>query len=157
MAESSVTQRAAGAPPVTIPIRNIDHVVVMASDIERAIAFYRDTLGGETPNEAAHRDGKINVMRVVLGGAVVNLQKLDEPAYIVAERLESGTVDVCFRWEGEIDSAVAYLTSRGVAVVEGPVARPAADGVWGMSVYFRDPDGNLLEFLTTATPSEPIF
>ena len=157
MAVSSVTQRAAGAAPVTIPMRNIDHVVVMASDIERSIAFYRDVLGGETPNEAAYRDGRINVMRVVLGGAVVNLQKFDDPAYIVAERLEAGTVDACFRWDGEIESAVEYLTSRGVAVVEGPVARPAADGVWGMSVYFRDPDGNLLEFLTTASPSEPIF
>jgi len=142
---------------VTIPIRNIDHIVVMASDLERSIAFYRDTLGGETPNEAAYRDGRINVMRVVLGGAVMNLQKLDDPAYIVAERLEAGAVDVCFRWDGEIETAVDYLTSRGVAVVEGPVARPAADGVWGMSVYFRGPDGNLLEFLTTATLSSQYF
>lgn len=142
---------------MTIPIRTIDHVVVMASDIERALAFYRDTLGGEAPDEAAYREGRINVIRVVLGAAVVNLQKLDDPAYIVAERLEAGTVDVCFRWDGTIEAAVEYLTSRGIAVIEGPVARPAADGVWGMSVYFRDPDGNLLEFLTTETRSEPFF
>jgi catechol 2,3-dioxygenase-like lactoylglutathione lyase family enzyme len=141
----------------TIPIRNIDHVVVMASDLERSLAFYRDVLGGETPNEDAFRAGKINVMRVVLGGAVVNIQRLDDPAYIVADRLESGTVDVCFRWGETAEAAIDYLTSRGVAVIEGPVPRPAADGVWGTSVYFRDPDGNLLEFLTTESPSEPIF
>ena len=40
---------------------------------------------------------------------------------------------------------------------EGPAPRWAADGVWGQSVYFRDPDGNLLEFLSTAEPMEPLF
>jgi catechol 2,3-dioxygenase-like lactoylglutathione lyase family enzyme len=142
---------------VTIPIRTIDHVVVMASDIERSIAFYRDVLGGLTPFETAFREGRIKVMQVVLGGTVVNLQRLDDPAYIVADRLEAGTVDVCFRWDGEIAAAVDYLRSRGVGIVEGPVPRPAADGVWGQSVYFRDPDGNLLDFLTTATPTDAIF
>ncbi len=142
---------------MTIPIRTIDHIVVMASDIERSIAFYRDTLGGEAPFEASFRDGKIDVMPIRLGGAVVNLQKLDDPAYIVAERLESGAVDVCFRWDGTIEAAAAFLTERGVEIIEGPAPRPAADGTWGQSVYFRDPDGNLLEFLTTDSPSEPIF
>ncbi len=142
---------------MTIPIRNIDHVVVMASDMERSIAFYRDLLGGLTPFESAFREGRIKVMPVVLGGAVVNLQRLDDPAYIVADRLESGTVDVCFRWDGKIAAAADYLNSRGVEIIEGPVPRPAADGVWGQSVYFRDPDGNLLEFLTTAEPSDAIF
>jgi catechol 2,3-dioxygenase-like lactoylglutathione lyase family enzyme len=140
-----------------MPIRTIDHVVVMARDIERSIAFYRDTLGGETPFEAAFRAGTLKVMPVRLGGAVVNVQRLDEPAHIVAERLEAGSVDVCFRWDGDIQTAIDFLTERGVAIIEGPVPRPAADGVWGTSVYFRDPDGNLLEFLTTDTPSEPIF
>ncbi len=140
-----------------MPVRTIDHVVVMASDIERSIAFYRDTLGGETPFEVAFRAGTLKVMPVRLGGVVVNVQRLDEPAYIVAERLETGTVDVCFRWDGDIQSAIDFLGERGVAIIEGPVPRPAADGTWGTSVYFRDPDGNLLEFLTTDTPSEAIF
>ncbi|MDP6352087.1 MAG: VOC family protein [Alphaproteobacteria bacterium] len=142
---------------MAIPIRNIDHVVIMASDIERSIVFYRDVLGGALPFESAYREGKVKVMQVVLGGAVVNLQKLDDPAYIVADRLESGSVDLCFRWDADIEAAVDYLTDRGVEIIEGPVPRPAADGVWGQSVYFRDPDGNLLEFLTTATRSDPIF
>lgn len=139
----------------SVPIRNIDHVVVMAKDIDRAIAFYRDTLGGTAPYEKAFRDGRIPVMPIRLGGAVVNLQRLDQPAYIVAERLASGTVDVCFRWDGPIDTAIAHLRSRGIEIIEGPVSRVAADGVWGQSVYFRDPDGNLLEFLSTAEPAVP--
>ena len=47
------------------------------------------------------------------------------------------------------EDAVKLLESHGVAVEEGPVPRPAADGEIGRSVYFRDPDGNLLELLST--------
>ena len=47
-------------------------------------------------------------------------------------------------------SGLAWILKEdGVAVIEGPVPRPAADGTTGASVYFRDPDGNLLELLST--------
>jgi catechol 2,3-dioxygenase-like lactoylglutathione lyase family enzyme len=59
-----------------------------------------------------------------------------------------GSADLCLRWEGTIAEAVAQLTAAGVAVELGPVGRPASDGTRGESVYFRDPDGNLLELLT---------
>jgi len=77
---------------MSVPIRGFDHVVVMCRDIERSLAFYRDLLGGVAPYEKAFRDGRIRVVPVVLGGAVVNLQRLDEPAYIVATRLEAGAL-----------------------------------------------------------------
>ena len=48
-----------------------------------------------------------------------------------------------------MEATIEMLAEKGVAVEEGPVRRPAADGTWGASVYFRDPDGNLLELLTT--------
>ena len=70
---------------------------------------------------------------------------------------QSGTLDACFRWDGTIAEAVAHLKDAGIEIIEGPVPRWAADGVWGQSVYFRDPDGNLLEFLSTAEPMEPLF
>ncbi len=55
-----------------------------------------------------------------------------------------GNSDICFRWPGPISEAVAQLREHGVAIETGPVARPGAGGN-GMSVYFRDPDGSLLE------------
>ncbi len=142
---------------MALQIRTIDHVVVMAADMERSIKFYCDTLGGRVRYLQRFRDGKLPSLPIELGGAVVNLQRLDEPAYIVAERLEAGTVDVCFRWDGTIAEAEAHLRRAGIEVIEGPVPRWAADGTWGQSVYFRDPDGNLLEFLSTAEPIEPLF
>ena len=139
-----------------VPIEGIDHVVVMASDVDRSLDFYKNVLGGEAEFEEAFRMGKIPVLRVRIGKAIINLQRLNEPAYIVADRLESGTVDLCFRWDRSIQEAIDWLTDKGVEVIEGPVPRPAANGKWGKSIYFRDPDGNLLELLTTLEPSEPI-
>ena len=142
---------------MALRIRTIDHAVVMAADMERSIKFYCDTLGGRPRYLQRFRDGGLPVLPIELGGAVMNLQYLDKPAYLVAERLESGTLDVCFRWDGTIAEAEAHLKDAGIVIMEGPVPRWAADGVWGQSVYFRDPDGNLLEFLSTAEPMEPLF
>ena len=139
-----------------VPIEGIDHVVVMASDVDRSLDFYKNVLGGEAEFEEAFRMGKIPVLRVRIGKAIINLQRRNEPAYIVADRLESGTVDLCFRWSRSIQEAIDWLKEKNVDVIEGPVPRPAANGVWGQSIYFRDPDGNLLELLTTLEPSEPI-
>ena len=50
---------------------------------------------------------------------------------------------------GTVDAAQRLLAASGVAVVEGPVPRTSADGCRGESVYFRDPDANLLELLCT--------
>ena len=141
---------------MSIPIRTIDHIVVMAADMERSIDFYCNLLGGTPRFLQQFRDGKLPVLSVELGGAVVNLQYLTKPAYIVAGQLHAGAVDVCFRWEATIAEAEAYLRNAGIEIIEGPVPRMAADGNWGYSVYFRDPDENLLEFLTTVEPSKPL-
>ena len=70
-----------------VPIEGIDHVVVMASDVDRSLDFYKNVLGGEAEFEEAFRMGKIPVLRVRIGKAIINLQRLNEPAYIVADRV----------------------------------------------------------------------
>jgi len=60
-----------------------------------------------------------------------------------------GNSDLCFVWDGPIDDAVEHLRTCGIEVEEGPVARAGARGE-GTSVYFRDPDGSLLEFISYA-------
>ena len=61
--------------------------------------------------------------------------------------VEPGGSDLCFVWPGPIRDAVDHLAAHGVAVELGPVPRFGAAG-WGASVYFRDPDGSLLEFIS---------
>ena len=101
---------------MTLKIRTIDHAVVMASDMERSIAFYCDTLGGRARYLQRFQAGKLPVLPIELGGAVINLQYLDEPAYLVAETLKAGTLDVCFRWDGTIGEAVAHLNAAGIEI-----------------------------------------
>jgi catechol 2,3-dioxygenase-like lactoylglutathione lyase family enzyme len=58
-----------------------------------------------------------------------------------------GNADLCFEWPGTASDAVDHLLARGVAVEVGPVERTGARG-GGTSVYFRDPDGALLELIS---------
>jgi catechol 2,3-dioxygenase-like lactoylglutathione lyase family enzyme len=60
-----------------------------------------------------------------------------------------GGSDLCFEWIGQIDEAVSHLKTHGIKIELGPVPRSGARGD-GMSVYFRDPDGSLLEFISYA-------
>ncbi len=134
-----------------LPIAGIDHVVIMTTNVERSLTFYKTVLGATSPFERAFKDGKTKSLPIQIGKAVVNLQAVDDPAYIVANTLAAGSTDLCFRWDAPLADAIAHLEAAGVAIIEGPVDRPAADGTWGKSVYFRDPDGNLLELLSTVS------
>ena len=61
--------------------------------------------------------------------------------------MQPGNSDFCFEWMGPIDAAIAHLKTHGVAIVSGPLRRFGAKGE-GTSVYFRDPDGSLMEFMS---------
>ena len=130
-------------------IRHIDHVAITVGDIETTLAFYRDVLGAEVLYEDLWRQGKIPVVLLQLGGSRLSVHAASAPAKPHARAPTPGSGDLCFRWDAPIAAAIELLERHGVAVEEGPVPRPAADGAVGQSVYFRDPDDNLLELLTT--------
>lgn len=58
----------------------------------------------------------------------------------------TGSVDLALRWPGDVASAQRHLEELGVPVILGPVGQTGALGS-GESVYFRDPDGSLLELI----------
>ena len=121
----------------------LDHVVIAVSDFERSNAFYRDVLGArvvEIDGRVAYRVGEQQLN--VHGPGVV-------PAMAARIPVVPGNSDLCFEWDGPIAGAVAHLEARGVRVEAGPMARGGARGP-GTSVYFRDPDGNLLELISYA-------
>lgn len=132
-----------------MPVRGLDHVAITCVDIEKTLDFYKSVLGAETHYEEEWRAGKIPVVILQVGLSRMSIHDAASPAKPHAHLPTPGSEDVCFRFDGPIAEAVALLARHGVDVIEGPVPRPAADGTLGQSVYFRDPDGNLLEFLTT--------
>jgi catechol 2,3-dioxygenase-like lactoylglutathione lyase family enzyme len=122
----------------------IDHVVIHVSDWEPSNAFYRDVLGAELVDKG---DGS-PARHYRFGDQQLNVHGPGMSPDPIAERpAEPGGADLCFVWEGPIDEAIRHLVSHGVEIIEGPVARYGGRGK-GTSVYFRDPDGSLLEFIS---------
>jgi catechol 2,3-dioxygenase-like lactoylglutathione lyase family enzyme len=123
----------------------LDHVVIAVSDWERSNAFYRDILGAELVEIDAGR------WSYRLGGTQLNVHGpgVDVSTNVARIPVQPGNSDLCFVWPGSVDDAVAHLASHGVDVEMGPVERSGARGR-GTSVYFRDPDGSLLELISYA-------
>ena len=124
-----------------MPNVKLDHCVIHVSDWEISNTFYRDVLGAElVPRESgwSYRfgDEQLNVH----GPGV-------SPAPVAKLPVQPGNSDLCFEWPGPIDEAREHLERNGVEVEMGPVERWGARGT-GTSVYFRDPDGSLLEFIS---------
>jgi catechol 2,3-dioxygenase-like lactoylglutathione lyase family enzyme len=120
----------------------LDHVVIHVSDWERSNAFYGDVLGAELIELPRGRwaygfgDVRLNVHGP--GSA---------PEPVAAAPSGPGGADLCLRWGGPVEDAIEHLRDRGVEIELGPVERQGAAGT-GRSVYFRDPDGSLLEFIS---------
>ncbi len=119
----------------------LDHVVIAVSDFERSNAFYRDVLGAEV----VEVDGRVAYR---IGGQQLNVHGPGvRPAMVARIAVIPGNSDLCFEWDGAIAGAVAHLSAHGVPVEMGPMTRVGAKGR-GTSVYFRDPDGTLLELIS---------
>jgi catechol 2,3-dioxygenase-like lactoylglutathione lyase family enzyme len=133
-------------------IAGFDHVAITAANPEATMAFYRDVLGAEVLYEDKWRAGKTPVYSLQLGANRINVhdpvRDAQLPPHLVAGKPVPGSEDFCFRWEGSIDEAIDLLSSHSVPVIEGPVFRLASNNAKATSVYFNDPDGNLLELLT---------
>lgn len=127
-------------------ISGFDHIAITVADLDVSITFYERVLGAVV-EESYEVDGRVIVKRVKIGGAMFNVHQQGNGVDLVARLPMPGSQDLCFRWEGTIKEAQARLEEAGVPVIEGPAPRFASDGRPAQSVYFRDPDGNLLELL----------
>jgi catechol 2,3-dioxygenase-like lactoylglutathione lyase family enzyme len=122
----------------------LDHVVVAVSDWRRSNQFYADVLGAELVELDKGR------WAYRLGGQQLNVHgpgSTPEPRAV--DPVRPGNSDLCFEWAGPIERAVDHLRERHVEIELGPVERLGARGR-GTSVYFRDPDGSLLELISYA-------
>jgi catechol 2,3-dioxygenase-like lactoylglutathione lyase family enzyme len=120
---------------------SFDHCVIHVGDWERSMAFYRDVLDAEiVPYGIGY------VFR--FGDVQLNTHGPDQIGFPRAGLpVMPGGSDLRFEWHGPIEGAIEHLARCGVEMELGPIERPGARGL-GRSVYFRDPDSSLLEFIS---------
>jgi catechol 2,3-dioxygenase-like lactoylglutathione lyase family enzyme len=124
-----------------MPNVKLDHCVIHVSDWEISNTFYRDVLGAELVPRESGWSYRFGDEQLNLHGPGVS------PVPVAKLPVQPGNSDLCFEWPGPIDEAREHLQRNGVEVEMGPVERSGARGT-GTSVYFRDPDGSLLEFIS---------
>jgi catechol 2,3-dioxygenase-like lactoylglutathione lyase family enzyme len=119
-------------------IDSIDHVVFTVKDINATCEFYSKVLGMDTVTFGEGRKA------LAFGSQKINLQQLGRESTLIAEKPTPGSADICFVTSVPVAEVIAHLNSCGVRPIGGPVERNGARGLM-MSVYFRDPDLNLVE------------
>jgi catechol 2,3-dioxygenase-like lactoylglutathione lyase family enzyme len=124
-------------------VRGFDHVALPMQNTDAMLAFYRG-LGFDVSENA-------NACSVYIGDQMINFHR---PATwqrasftLRAPAAKPPCGDLCFVYEGTPDSLKAMLDHAGAKIEEGPVARQGGRRKGASSVYVRDPDGNLLEFM----------
>jgi catechol 2,3-dioxygenase-like lactoylglutathione lyase family enzyme len=124
----------------TAGIRGFDHVALPMEHTEEMLAFYR----GQVIEHA-------NACSVYIGNQMINFHRpahwQDKAFTLRAPAAKPPCGDLCFVWGGTPESLKAMLDRVGAKAVEGPVERQGGRKKAGSSVYVRDPDSNLLEFM----------
>ena len=123
-------------------VENLDHLVLTVEDLEQTCRFYSEVLKMEIVEFAGGRKA------LVFGSQKINLHEAGSEFKPHALRPQPGSADLCFLSSLPIDSLADHVRSRNVHILEGPVERTGAAGPI-MSVYFRDPDGNLIEIASS--------
>lgn len=116
----------------------IDHLVLTVADIDATCAFYAKVMGMDAVTFGAGRRA------LSFGSQKINLHQQGKEFEPKAHKPTPGSADLCFLTPVPLETVVAHVRSCGVDVLEGPVRRTGAQGPI-LSIYFRDPDLNLVE------------
>ena len=122
-------------------IDRIDHIVLTVRDIDATCSFYSRVLGMRVATFGAGRKA------LVFGGQKVNLHQAGREFEPKAQAPTPGAADFCLISAVPLQEVIAHLATCGVTIIEGPVPKTGARGPI-VSVYFRDPDLNLVEVST---------
>jgi catechol 2,3-dioxygenase-like lactoylglutathione lyase family enzyme len=131
-----------------MPVAGFDHVAITVADVEATVRWYERVLGATPLLLDRFLAGELPIALLQVGASRMSIHPASAPAAPHADAPTTGSADLCFRYAGTVAQILDELAANEVPVVDGPVPRPASNGDMGTSVYFRDPDGNLLELLT---------
>ena len=122
-------------------IDRIDHVVMTVRDIVATCNFYTRALGMRVVTFGGGRKA------LAFGAQKINLHVAGREFEPKAAHPTPGSIDLCLITTGTLDAVVTHLGTCGVPIIEGPIVKTGAMGSI-RSVYFRDPDANLIEVST---------
>jgi len=128
-------------------IDRLDHLVLTVADVSVTCDFYSRVLGMTVVTFGAGRKA------LTFGAQKINLHEVGKELEPKAARPTPGSADLCLISAAPISEVLSHLHKCSVPVLEGPVARAGATGPI-MSVYFRDPDSNLIEVSNYAEARE---
>ncbi|NOY97674.1 MAG: VOC family protein [Chloroflexi bacterium] len=123
-------------------ITQLDHLVLTVQDIEATCRFYETALGMETISFGAGRKA------LRFGDQKINLHEAGKEFEPKARHPVPGSEDLCFLTSAPLNEVIARLRAAKIEIIAGPVERTGARNKL-LSVYVRDPDGNLLEISNT--------
>ncbi|MHB8790073.1 MAG: VOC family protein [Desulfobulbaceae bacterium] len=126
-------------------VEQLDHLVLTVRDVEATCRFYSAVLGMQVVKFGGGRKA------LAFGGQKINLHESGREYAPHALRPQPGSADLCFLSPLPLDKVIRHLAANQVAILEGPVPRTGARGPL-LSVYVRDPDGNLLEIANQQPP-----
>jgi len=119
-------------------VDRLDHLVLTVKDLAATSAFYSKVLGMRVITFGNGRKA------LAFGSQKINLHEYRNEFEPKADRPTPGSADLCFITAVPLTAVMAHLRAAGVEIIEGPVSRTGARGPI-LSVYFRDPDLNLIE------------
>ena len=129
-----------------MPIKGIDHWVMVVHDLDATLGFY-ERLGFKIAWEDRPNRPQMPTIRIS-DSQKINVHARDwpdRPGYLGARKPSVGGADFCLEWDGTVPEILDLLAKNGITPEAGPGPRSCARGT-STSVYFRDPDANLVEF-----------
>ena len=122
----------------------IDHIVLNCKDVEYTASWYERVL--RLKREVF---GSENRIALKFGNQKINLRPIGAQGWLSGEKEVAGSADICFLTKETLSSIASRLRDEGVEVILGPVERMGSLGTM-YSIYFRDPEGSLLEIASYA-------
>jgi catechol 2,3-dioxygenase-like lactoylglutathione lyase family enzyme len=122
-------------------IERFDHIVLTVADLAATIAFYERALGMEARSFVS---GGVERWALHFGDNKINLHQAGAEFEPKARAPSPGSADICFTTQRPVDALKTDLAALNIEVIDGPAARSGARAAL-LSIYLRDPDGNLIE------------
>lgn len=126
-------------------ITALDHLVLTVRDLEATLRFYRDGLGMSERTFGAGRKA------LHFGDQKINLHLAGHEFEPKASQPTPGSADLCFLTDRPLEAVAERMAAQRFSVIAGPVGRTGANGAI-VSIYLRDPDGNLIEIARPRSP-----